>query len=213
MMQKVTLALIILTLFLGVGCETQDSIAEMPEYAYSAELNHAKPYLVLGEGNIVNEEKDRTAGLWFIVSQDATCYEEYAETAIQAVRDLYSSYKRDYTSVQLIPNDKLEYALSYAQASYAADGKGALGMTGSVPAKEMYWRVQATDRPLTEQELAIAELWWEKIPDFPSQDPLSSLSYDKEALTQYIADALNIPVSEVIFPQVSYNDYEYDERL
>jgi hypothetical protein len=213
MMQKVTLALIILTLFLVVGCKTQDSTTETPEYTYNTELDHAKPYLVLGEGNIANEEKDRTVGLWFIVSPDATGYEEYAETAIQAVRDLYRLYGRDFTSVHLIPNDKLEYAVDYAQASYAADGKGALGMTGDAPAKEMYWRVQATDQPLTEQELAIAELWWEKMPDFPSKDPLSSLSYDKEALTQYVADTLNIPVSEVIFPQVSYSDYEYEERL
>ncbi len=213
MMQKVTLALIVLTLFLGVGCETQDSTAETPEYTYNTELNHAKPYLVLGEGNIVNEQTDRAVGLWFIVSEEANCFEEYAETAIQAVRDLYRLYERDFTSVQLIPNDKLEYALSYAQASYAADGKGALGMTGSAPAKEMYWRVQAAEKPLTEQELAIAELWFSKIPDFPSKDPLSSLSYDEAALKQYVADTLNIPVSEVIFPQVSYNDYEYDERL
>jgi hypothetical protein len=213
MIQKVTLAIIILTLFLGVGCKTQDLTAETPEYTYNTELNHAKPYLVLGEGNIANEEEGRTVGLWFIVSQEATGYEEYAETTIQAVRDLYSLYKRDFTSIQLIPSAELEYALCYAHAFYAADGKGALGMTGSATAKEMYWRVQATDQPLTEQELAIAELWWEKIPDFPSQDPLSSLSYDEAALRQYVADTLNIPVSEVIFPQVSYSDYEYEEKL
>jgi hypothetical protein len=213
MIRKVALALITLTLFLGVGCKTQETSSEPLEYTYSYEMSHAKPYSVLGEGNITNEKEDRTVGLWFIVSPDATNFEEYAETAIQAVRDLYSLYGRDSTSVLLIPNEKLEYALSYAHASYAADGKGALGMTGSAPANPMYWRVYATDHPCTEQELAIAELWWTKMPDFPSKDPFSSLSYDKDALQQYVADTLGIPFDEVIFPDISYRDYEYDERL
>jgi hypothetical protein len=214
-LQKAVLALTIITLVLSVGCKMQapEIETEPSGNADTTELSHAKTYQVLGEGNIANEEEDRTVGLWFIVSEDATSYEEYAQTAIQAVRDLYRLYERDFTSVLLIPNAKLEYALYYAQANYAADGKGALGMTGSVPAKEMYWRVQAANQPLTEQELAIAELWFEKIPDFPSKDPLSSLSYDEEALRQYVADALNISYDEVSFPQIDYLEYEYDERL
>lgn len=212
-LQKAILAPIILTLVLDVGCKTQEIESEPSGNAHATEMSHAKPYLVLGEGNIANEKEDRTVGLWFIVSEDATGYEEWAQTTIQAVRDLHRLYGRDFTSVLLIPNDKLEYAIYYAQANYAADGKGALGMTGSAPAKEMYWKVRAADQPLTGQELAIAELWFEKIPDFPSQDPLSSLSYDEEALRQYVAATLNISYNEVSFPQIDYKEYEYDERL
>jgi hypothetical protein len=214
-LQKVVLALTIITLVLSVGCKTQapEIETEPSGNADTTELSHAKKYQVLGEGNIANEKEDRTVGLWFIVSEDATSYEEYAQTAIQAVCDLYRLYERDFTSVLLIPNAKLEYALYYAQANYAADGKGALGMTGSASANEGYWKVRATDQPLTEQELAIAELWFEKIPDFPSKDPLSSLSYDEEALRQYVADALNISYDEVSFPQIDYLEYEYDEML
>jgi hypothetical protein len=211
MVQKVTLVLIILTLFLGVGCKTQETTPVLLDN--TTELNHAKPYLVLGEGNIVNEKEDRTVGLWFIVSEGAASFEEYAETAIQAVGDLYRLYGRDFTSVDLIPNDKLEYAIDYAVASYAADGKGALGMTGSAPAKEMYWRVYATNHPCTEQELTIAELWLEKMPDFPNPNPISSLSYDEKALHQYIADTLGITYDEAVLPLIDYQDYEYDERL
>lgn len=207
------MTLTIFTLVLCVGCKAQEKEPEPSGNTHTTELSHARPYLVLGEGNIVNEKEDRMVGLWFIVSEGATTYEEYAQTAIQAVRDLYHLYERDYTSVLLIPNDKLEYALSYAHASYAADGKGALGMTGSAPAKEMYWKVRATGHPLTGQELAIAELWFEKMPDFPSKNPLSSLSYDEEALRQYVADSLNISNAEVNLPQISYKEYEYDERL
>ena len=215
MLQKVVLVLAIFTLILSVGCKAQapEIEPELSGNTQTTELSHAKPYLVLGEGNIVNEREDRTVGLWFIVSEDATSYEEYAQTAIQAVCDLYRLYGRDFTSILLIPNDKLRYAVYYAQASYAADGKGALGMTGSAPAAEMYWRVRATDRPLTKEEQAIAELWFEKMPDFPSKDPLSSLSYDEEALRQYVADTLNISDAEVSFPQINYREYEYDERL
>jgi len=210
MLRKVVLVPLILVGLLGIGCNTP--VTE-PGNTTSAELSQAKPYIVLGEGNIANEAKDRTVGLWFIVSQDADSFEEYAETAIQAVCDLYRLHGRVYTSVILIPNPELEYALSYAHASYAADGKGALGMTGSAPANPMYWRVYATDHPCTEQELSIAELWWKKIPDFPSKDPFSSLSYDMEALRQYVSDTLDIPIEEVVFPEVSYRDYEYDDRL
>jgi hypothetical protein len=206
MIQKFMLIPIIIYLSLTIGCgpsEDEQTIG----------LNHAKPYTVLGEGSLANDLPERTVGLWFITAAEADTFGEYAQTAIQAVRDLYRLYERDFTSVLLIPNDELEYALYYAQAFYAADGKGSLGMTGSVTAKEKYWFVRATDRPLTEQELAIAELWWAKIPDFPNNDPISSLSYDEEALRQYVADTLNIPYAEVIFPQIDYTEYEYDERL
>ena len=212
-LQKATLALIIFTLVPNVGCKTQAIEPEPSWTTPTTEMSYAKPYLVLGEGNMVNERADRKVGLWFIVSKDATSYEEWAQTAIQAVRDLYCLYGRDYTSVDLIPNDKLEYAIDYAQVSYASDGKGALGMTGDTPAKEMYWKVRAAVQPLTRQELAIAELWSEKMRDFPNKNPISSLSYDEKALRQYVADKLNISVAEVIFPQIIYKEYKYDERL
>ncbi len=214
MLLKIVLVLTIFSLVVSTGCETQDSgtDTEPPEYTQASELSQAKPYRVIGEGSVVCDLPDRKVGLWFIVAEEATGFEEYAQTAIQAVRDLYRLHSRDHTSVLLIPNDEL-MGLYYASASYAADGKGALGLTGDAPAKEMYWKLRAADRQFTGQELAIAELWFEKIPDFPSKDPLSSLSYDEQALRQYVADALNIPVAEVILPQMVYIEYEYDARL
>ena len=213
-LQKAIPALIIFTLVLGIGCETQDSdtVTEPPEYTQASELSQAKPYRVTGEGNVACDLPDRKVGLWFIVSEEATSFEAYAQTAIQAVRDLYRLYGRDRTSVLLVPDDKLR-GMYYAQASYAADGKGALCMTGSAPAVEMYWKVRAADRQFTVQELAIAELWSEKIPDFPSKDPWSSLSYDEDALRHYVADTLNISYDEVSLTQIDYREYEYDERF
>lgn len=175
------------------------------------ELDPTKPYQIVEEGNIANEKKDRTVGIWFITSDNAAGFEEYAQTAIQAVRDLYYRYGRDFTSVMLIANDRVK--IPYATANYAADGQGALGMTGSAPAVEGYWKVRATDRRLTEQELAIAELWFEKQQDFPSKNPFSSLSYDEEALRKYIADALDISYDDVKFPELHMLEYEFYERL
>jgi len=180
----------------------------------SSILEHVRPYRVVSEGSIVNQDQNHSVGLWFIASEEASGFEEYAQTAVQAVLDLYRLYGRDYTSVLLIPNDKLEYAgLSYAKASFAADGKGAAGMTGDAPAKEGYWVVRAADRQLNEQELAIAELWHAKQQDFPQTNPVSNLSYDEEALRQYIADTLNIPYDEVQMPDLEMQEYELDQSF
>jgi hypothetical protein len=170
-------------------------------------LDHAKPYLVVGEGNLSNEDPGRSVGFWFITSNEASGFEEYAQTAAQAALDLYTLYKRTFTSVLLIPQDGI--LINYAQANFATDGKGAAGMTGSAPAVPGYWKVRASiDPPLTEQELAIAELWSTKQQDFPQQNPVSSLSYDAKALRQYIADTLNIPYTEVRMPYPQMREYE-----
>lgn len=175
-------------------------------------LDHAKPYLVVGEGNLSNEDPGRSVGLWYITSAEASGFEEYAQTAAQAALDLYTLYRRTFTSVLLIPQDGI--LINYAQANFATDGKGAAGMTGSAPAAHGYWKVRSTiDPPLTEQQLAIAELWSAKQQDFPSTDMLSSLSYDAEALRQYIADALNIPYSEVRMPYPQMREYELSQSF
>jgi hypothetical protein len=196
-----------------IGCQPSETEnyttrEEVQPQEYS-DLKYALPYSIVSEGNLANEDPNRSVGLWFITSKSASCFEEYTETAIQAVRDLYSQYGKDFTAVLLIPSDKLEYAgLSYAQANFAADGKGAAGMTGSNPAKQMYWKVRAADRQLNELELSIAELWQAKQQDFPQHDIASSLSYDAEALRKYIANKLNITYEEAQIPELEMQDYE-----
>ncbi len=198
-----------------IGCQPPDkenptTREEVQPQEYS-DLEYALPYSIISEGNLANEDPNRSVGLWFITSESASCFEEYAETAIQAVRDLYSQYGRDYTSVLLLPSEHLEYSgVRYAEAKFAADGKGAAGMTGSAPAKEMYWKVRAADRELNELELSIAELWQAKQQYFPQHDILSSMSYDPEALRYYIAGELNIPYEEVQMPQLKMYEYKVD---
>ncbi len=162
---KTNLFLLVLTMtaILFITACTPDAVGETSkiqktdttEQRESSSLERAMSYRVVSEGNLVNENPNRSAGLWFVTSEEAAGFEEYAQTAVQAVLDLYRLYGRDFTSVLLIPSDKLEYAgLSYAGANFAADGKGAAGMTGDAPAVPMYWKVRAADRELNEQELA-----------------------------------------------------------
>lgn len=193
-----------LDLVLPTDANTADEVA--------ACLAHAKPYVVVGEGNLVNEEPTRSAALWFVTANDADGYEEYAQTALLAAIDLYLMYGNNFTSVLLIPNEEVEYAASYANASYAADGRGAWGMTGSAPAKPMYWHARAMDDvPYNVQELAVIALRQEKMFDFPNKDPLSSLSYDEPALRHYVAETLQIPYSETEVRQLNTRDYKVPE--
>lgn len=175
-------------------------------------FERAKPYLVIGEGNLANDDPSRSAGLWYITAEAASDFEERAQTVAQAAIDLYCLYGNKFTSVMLIPQDDVKIA--YASAGFAVDGKGADGMTGSAPAAEFYWKIWTSANPdFTEQELAIAELWFAKQQDFPQKDPLSSLSYDEQALRQYIADTLNISYEEVQLPDLEMSEYELEQSL
>ncbi len=186
-------------------------IEETDQPMDSFRLDRAMPYLVVGEGNLASDDPSRSVALWFITSENASGFEEYAQTAIQAAIDLYSLYRNDFTDVLLIPQQSVK--TTYAQAFYASDGKGAWGMTGSVPAVPKYWHARAMDDlPYNPQELAILELWQEKQFDFPSQNPLSSLSYDETGLRQYIADTLHIPYSETQVRQLKTAEYKVPEE-
>ncbi len=230
-MRKYLLKIVLCSAIIGLiftGCteksiDTMNSVAATASPTPAAQISdtvphlslmHPRPYRVLSEGNLANEDTSRSVGLWFIISEEASGFDEYAQTAVQAVLDLYRLYGRDYTSVHLLPSDKLEYAgLSYAQANFAADGRGAAGMTGDAPAKEGYWKVRAADRKLNEQELAIAELWQAKQQDFPQKNPWSSLSYDEEALRHYIADTLSISYNEAQKSDLEMREYELDQSF
>jgi hypothetical protein len=204
-MLRKTVFIIIALMLIGLlpvsGCQSGD--VSYPE------LSQAKPYRIVDTGNRASEAEGRTVGLWYITADEAVSYEAYAQTVIRAVHDLYDLYRRDFTTVLLIPDKNLKCAGYYAQASYAADGMGALGLTGSAPAVEMYWKVRAADRRLTDTELAIAELWCAKMSDFPNPDLLSSTSYDAEALRQYIAERLGIPYADVRLPELNLRAYAY----
>lgn len=200
---RVFLQLVIIGLVFFSGCISSNSRNDM---------SNAKPYhIIMAEENILEEVGGRTVGHWIIIADEAATSDDYAQTAIKAVRDLYQRYQKDFTGVLLVPSAKAKYAgTRYADASYAADGKGPLGMTGSAPAIEGYWKVWVANRPLMERELAIVELWSEKQQNFPSTNWASSLSYDEVQLRKYIAETLHLPYSKVQLPQLKMIEYEVD---
>ncbi len=204
-MKKLIPILMLIILLLITGCQNNSQGAFI--------LEHAKPYQVVGRGFLANEDEQRTVGLWYITSEEADSLEEYSQTALQATIDLYKQHKYDFTAVSLIPRPEVTQWW-YAESAYAADGKGAAGMTGSAPAKPMYWKARAMDdSPYNEQELAVLQLWQEKQGDFPSRNPLSSLTYDEKALRQYIADTLKIPLEKAQPRYLKMVEYPVDEAI
>ncbi|MBN2238403.1 MAG: hypothetical protein JW712_01410 [Dehalococcoidales bacterium] len=187
----------------------ESTIDQPPE---KPDLNLAQPYRITGESSLAIEGKERSAGRWLITSGTAVSFEERSQTVIRAVLDLYDLFRRDYTSVTLVAGEDLE-GLDYASASFAADGLGPEGMTGSAPANHFYWKVRATDYIYSELELETARLWSENMHRFPQTNPLSSCSYDEKALRQHVADVLGIPAGEVQMPDPEMKEYEPDEPL
>jgi hypothetical protein len=235
MRKRTILAVISLVIISGIcaGCSPQPTgmslspVTELPRVIINSQttptpqdtlparpfsLDQAKPYRVVEKGNLANDDAIRTAGLWYITSPEAESFGEYAQTAVQAVLDLYRLYKNNFTAVDLIPWSNVK--ANYAEVSYSADGKGAQGMTGSARAVPMYWKVRAMDDlQYDEKELAIIELWQQKMSDFPNPDLLSSMSYDEKALKQYISDTLHIPYAETQVRSLNMLEYPLDESI
>lgn len=163
------------------------------------------PYTVVGRLDVATAAGERSIGCWQITC-DATTQGEWAQTARQAALDLHEKHGTDYTGVLLTPSKDIR-EIVYAQVGYAADGKGTLGLDGAdVVGYE--WDVRVVDRSLTDEELAIVELWEQKMPDFPSTDPLSSYSYDVDALRQYIAETLDIDLAQAQRPLLIPKEYK-----
>lgn len=168
-----------------------------------------KPYKVVGRLDVATTATQRSFGFWQITSVAET-RDEWAQTAKQAAIDLHEQYGADYTQVLLTPSEHIR-EITYAQVGYAADGRGTLGLDGA-DLTYFEWDVRVVDRPLTEEERAIAELWEQDSPDFPSTDPLSSCSYDAMALRNHIAETLGIDYGRVERPMLIPREYERAAR-
>jgi len=197
---KIITIFLLSILLISSGCEKIGS-----------SLPLAKAYTVVGEHDKQLGVKNRKAKMWFITS-GADGFKEFAQTSILAAYEIHKENKDiDLIQVILVP-DKEFVATStyYAQASYATDKKGALGLSGVDLNAVTYskWFVKAAENPLSAKELVIAKLWVTHQKDFPSSNMLSSLSYDREALRVFIADSLQIDISEVELPITMLRDYD-----
>ena len=174
------------------------------------QLTKARPYEIVGEQESQLNKDDRKATMWFITSP-ANDYESFAQTAVKAAFDLHKKNKKiDLIQVFLIP-DKVMVppSTTYAFAYYATDKKGLKYVSGADQNSivDFQWLVRAAEQPFTDLELQMAVLWHTYQQDFPSEDPLSSLSYNREKLVQFIANELDINPEEVYLPQLVLKDY------
>lgn len=161
----------------------------------------AMPYEVVGSEDL-SPSNGRTARHWYIVSESTT-FEEHAHTVVEAADDLHDEHGLDLTKVSLYPSEALAGSgVRYGQGYYAADGLAAQGLEGADPDVRATWRVLAADRVLTPEELAVAELWTERAPEFPSTDVTSSLGVDAEALRWQISAELGIEFEDVQLPHL-----------
>ena len=161
----------------------------------------AKPYEVVGVHEL-SPSNGRTAQRWHIVSASST-FEEHAHTVARAATDLHQKHKLDLTQVALYPTEALAGSgVMYGYGFYAADGRAGQGLSGADPEYRATWSVSAADRVLTPEELAVAKLWIELAPEFPSKDLLSSLSIDADALRAHISEELGFPFEDVRLPHL-----------
>jgi hypothetical protein len=159
----------------------------------------ARPYEVIGSVGL-NPANGRTAQLWYIVSESSS-FEEHAHTLARAATDLHREHRLDLTQLALYPNELLAGSqVLYGYGFYAADGRAGQGLSGADPDYRATWSLFAAEKMLTPEELAIAELWVERAPEFPSQEVLSSLSINEDALREQISGQLGLPLEEVRLP-------------
>jgi hypothetical protein len=137
------------------------------------------------------------------VSESST-FEEHAHTVARAAIDLHREHKLDLIQVSLYPNRSLAGSgVMYGYGFYAADCRAGQGLSGADPEYGATWSVSAADRVLTHEELAVAELWIERAPEFPSRDFLSSSSIDADALRAHISEELGFPLEDVRLPHLA----------
>jgi len=178
---------------------------------YKSHLIYAKTYEVVGEHAINLTNDTRKAKMWFIISEAKT-HDEFAQTTILAAIELHKKYREyDLIQVILVPDkDMVATDTYYSSVYYAVDKKGLKGVSGA-DQKTMVsfeWLVRAAEKSLNKQELEIAKLWHRHQADFPSEDLLSSLSYNEKKLVNFIADSLKLDNDAVNLPRIQLLEYQ-----
>ncbi|OLE52646.1 MAG: hypothetical protein AUG51_16885 [Acidobacteria bacterium 13_1_20CM_3_53_8] len=119
---------------------------------------------------------------------------------MNAARDLQRSTGANVVEVFLELSPLLSgkgYSLGVAR--FAPDGKGFSGY------EQWKWEVQATDIQISQQEIAIAELWWQNRDSFQTRNGTT----DEQRLSKFIANKLHISPSQVHLPLTLINWRDY----
>ena len=149
-----------------------------------------------------SKPENKAFGLWVICSSDTTvggCQ----LTAHCAALELHETYGTELTSVYVIPRPEyLNLGIYYAGARYSAQGRGSQPLGNRFHTIDWHWREFVVERPLTELETQIVELWVSNRGHFLSKDMASSQLYDYGALREFIASELDIEYKHAVLPKL-----------
>lgn len=181
----------------------QEKISEYQvnlEYAQTNASIGPVAYTVVDRKNISIPGRTRLSAS--IVAPEALTVEQRAQTAMKAAKELQESTKAYVVTVFLVPSPNLVgMGINLAIARYAVDGRGYSGD------QNWQWEVQATDKPVDEQQLRITELWEEKQSSFLIPDGYGGMKPDEDAVDEAVAAELGIDVSEVRTLSFFLDDY------
>jgi len=170
------------------------------EYAQTNAAIGPVEYTVVDRQNVSIPGRTRLSAS--IVAPDALTFEQRAQTAMKAAKELQESTNGYVITVFLVPSpDLVGMGINLAIARYAVDGRGYSGD------QNWQWEVQATDEPVDAQQLRITELWEEKQASFLIPDGYGGMKPDEKAVDEAVAAELGIDVSEVRTLSFFLDDY------
>jgi len=157
--------------------------------------SQSKGYSIIIESDASTAERNRKE--IYILSPEATTFEELAHTAMQAAIDYRKKTKADVVSVFIeLSKESARNGMPLAVARYAPDGKGYYSDT-------WIWQVHAVKEYPSEQIKQVAELWYKNKAKF-QRDGMT----DEKALEKYIANELKIKESDVLLYSPATEIYE-----
>jgi len=161
------------------------------------EVDQAKPYTIVERADAGFLGRDR----YFIdiISPQATNHAQFAQTAIQAARDIQKETGADVVAVNLQPSIvSIGEGISYAIARYAPDGRGLSGKD------HWKWEVEAAERTLNKADILISDIWWENNLRF-QRDGVT----DEPTLIAFISEKTGIIPNQIHLPLVIRKQYDF----
>jgi hypothetical protein len=145
-----------------------------------------------------------------IIAPDATEIGARAETALKAAVDLQKKWDADAVGVFLEISANLRgHGFVLAIANYSPDGGG---WNGNSPFRNITWQGEASAIVLSDNEVRIGEMWYERRDRFQVDDGFGGRETDENAVKSDIANELGIapdnvsllPLMEVISSREQY---------
>ena len=163
--------------------------------AESLVLDQAVPYTIISTDDFSFPARKRIQVN--ILADQANDFESYAQTAVKAAVELQQDLNSDVIYVFLGENlNLIETGAAYAIARYAPDNGGNSGDQGWT------WQVEAVDKPFSELQIKVSDLWWKHRDDF-QVDGLT----DEERFVPFLAEKMGIPEEDVRLPFSSMEAY------